>query len=83
MPMTLPLYRVIFEEDPLCCVAAAVKEICSMKKEFHDILIEHISKELENPKQRVSDMHDFKFPNEDKLREFLRLVKEGVEQFNC
>jgi len=79
MPITLPLYGVIFEEDPLSCVDNAVNEMASRKREFIDVLIEHISEELVNPKQKIIDLHDFKHPNEERLRAFLKLVKEGVE----
>ncbi len=79
MPITLPLYNVIFEKEPLDCVENIVKEMATRENKFVDALIEALSDELVNPKQRVTDIHDFSYPDEVKLRKFLGLVKDGLE----
>ena len=79
MPITLPLYNVIFEKEPLDGVENIVRKMALRENKFVDALIEHISDELVNPKQRVADIHDFSCPDEVKLRKFLGLVKDGLE----
>ena len=81
MPMTLPLYAVIDEQNPLLKVDTVVVQMANKGQSFIDALLEHISQQLENPRQQLTDMHSFSYPDEDKLREFLRLVKQGLETF--
>jgi|GEM_PF-3021631 len=80
MPMTLALYAVLDEENPLLKVDYVVKQMLAKGQRFTDALIEHIYQELENPQQQLTDMHSFSYPDENKLRQFLLLVKQGVEK---
>ena len=73
MPITLPLYSVIFSSDPAQEVERVVQQFQERESEFKKVLVEHINEELENPKQKISEIHEYKFANESQLREFLTL----------
>lgn len=79
MPLTLILYEVIFSENP----PDHAKELLNEKGRFDvkkkDILISHIRGELDTPNQKISEIFDFVCNDETKLREYLRLVMEGLE----
>lgn len=49
----------------------------------HDLLLEHIDVELESPKQRVSEIHNFANPDEERLRLFLRRAAEEVRRLSA
>ena len=75
MPITLPLYGVIFSKDPLEMIDKTVIDMNKKGSEFVKVLVSHIEEELNNPKQKLTDIHDFISPNEERLREFLKEVK--------
>ncbi|MBV1907982.1 MAG: TTC39/IML2 family protein [Kangiellaceae bacterium] len=71
MPLTLPLYEVIYEKQPLNKIDRVMNSINKKKEAFKLILAEHIESELQNPKQKISQIHQFQYPDEEKLRHFL------------
>jgi hypothetical protein len=79
MPITIPLYSVIFDKEPLLRVDQVVSDIVSRDKRFRDLLVIEIAEELRSPRQKISDIHKFKYPDEDNLRKFLRLVLERIK----
>ena len=79
MPITIPLYCLIFEDDHKSKVEDILNSIMKEKKSNINILVKHISDELENPKQRISDIHNFEHLSEENLREFLKLLLNGIK----
>ena len=71
MPITLPLYAVISEEDPVS--QARTQAVMFLERDDLDLklMIEHIIAEIKNPKQRVSEIYKFVYPDEENLREYL------------
>ena len=78
--MTLALYAVLDEENPMLKVDYVVKLMLEKGQRYTDALIKNTSQELENSHQQLTDMHSFSYPDEDKLRQFLLLVKQSVEK---
>ena len=78
--MALALYAVLEEEYPLLKVDYIVKQMLTKGPRFTENLIEHISQELGNPKQQLTDMHNFSYPDEDKLRQLLLLVSKVLKK---
>ena len=79
MPITLVLYGVIFDKKPQ---AKAVAIAANFKaRDDLDLveIVEDIKDELKSPRQKVSTTLDFSYPNEDKLRFFLKLFVEEFE----
>jgi len=77
MPISLVLYGVIFDKKPETKAAA----IAASFKARDDLdlakIVDDIKDELKSPRQKVSSILEFRYPNEDKLRLFLALfVKE-------
>jgi hypothetical protein len=79
MPITLPLYNVIFEENPMDKLKQTMFMLRKEKPEGLIQIVEHIKDELNEPKQNLCDTHDFVYPNEAKLREFLAAVMQNIE----
>jgi len=78
MPISLVLYGVIFEKKPE--IKATVIAADFKARDDLDLveIIEDIKIELETPRQKVSSILNFEYPDEDKLRLFLKLF---IEQF--
>lgn len=79
MPLSVVLYPVIFADDP-CAHAARVARLFIERKGC-DIarLKQHILDEIQNPKQQVSQILNFVFPDEQLLRKYLIEVVENLE----
>lgn len=43
-------------------------------------VVKEIKRELANPTQQVSEIHDFKYPDETKLRKHLEIVEEYLRK---
>jgi len=70
-PLTFPLHAVLYEEEPESkseVVARNMFEREGLDKKF---MLDVILDELDNPKQKVSEVLNFSYPNEEKLRGFL------------
>jgi len=78
MPISLVLYGAIFEKKPE--IKATVIAADFKARDDLDLveIIEDIKIELETPRQKVSSILNFEYPDEDKLRLFLKLF---IEQF--
>ena len=81
MPITGPLYGVIFEEEHALKAKELAVEYYHEEDVFNmEIIIQHIKEELKNPTQKVSEIHEFINPDENKIREFLSLFVEELEK---
>ncbi|WP_281561732.1 hypothetical protein [Thalassomonas sp. RHCl1] len=80
MPITLPLYNVIFSKDPEA--HAKDEAIKFFELDYLDIKIikQHITEELNVPKQKISHIHNYEYPNEKRLRAYLRRFLEELEK---
>ena len=78
MPISLVLYCVIFDKKSETKAAA----IASNFKARDDLelveIVDDIKNDLKSPRQKVSSIVDCRYPNEEKLRLFLKLF---VKQF--
>ena len=79
MPITLPLYSVIFDKNPETRAREQAHEFLNTDNIDIEILKTHIREELESPKQNISEILNFKYPNEDKLRKYLRCFVTEIE----
>ncbi len=80
MPITLPLYSVIFEKNPATKAKSVAISFYESKDFDLEILKEHIGSELNQPTQNVSEIHDYVYPNEDELRKFLKCFVFELEK---
>lgn len=80
MPLTLPLYSVIFEKDPVASAKSVAYSFYERKDFDLDLLKKHINCELHEPTQNISEIHDYVYPNEDELREFLKCFIVELEK---
>ena len=81
MPITLPLYGVIYDKEPRLKAEKEAQGFLSRDKEVRDLIKQHIREELNNPKQKVSRIFNFKYPNEEKLREYLEDFIKALEKY--
>lgn len=79
MPITIPLYSLIYEQQPLNVVDSVVNQISRKKRGYIEVIIEHIKDELNTPKQKLTEIHDYAYPDEQQFREFLRLIAIGLQ----
>jgi hypothetical protein len=80
MPITLPLYSVIFERHPEEWGVEIAKEFKDRTDLDLEVLLSHIDEELNFPKQRLTDIHDFEHASEDQLRQFLKSFRTALFQ---
>jgi hypothetical protein len=81
-PLSLALYGVIFAADAIPHVADTARELArSRDSQAIEALADEIQLELDEPTQRVAEIHDMAAPKaEEHLRDFLRLVVEELRQ---
>ncbi len=79
MPITIPLYALIYEQEPLKAVDKTVIQLSRKKRSYVELMIQEINLELKNPRQNLIDIHDYVYPNEHQFREFLRLIAIGLQ----
>jgi len=77
--MSLPLYCVIFDRDPVSRAAEVAASFVDRKDLDLQLMKDHISAELAAPMQRVSEILDFEHATEDQLREFLREFRISLQ----
>ena len=81
-PLSLLLYGIIFDPEPEQKAQAQAELLIKQKtREEIDLIVKEIRRELENPTQRVSEIHDLAYrPSEEKVRKFLSSVIEYLEK---
>lgn len=78
MPLSVVLYAVIFEREPYLKAKSVAKYLLDQKNTDLLKLKEHILEEIKTPKQKVSQIHDFAYPDEVELRKYLVAVYEHL-----
>jgi hypothetical protein len=76
-PITLVLYPLIFEHEPVRRVQDAAKFTRRQSVAWQHALVREVRLELETPTQAVRDILDCRGSEKD-LREFLRLLADEV-----
>ena len=79
-PLTYILYAVLFEAEPTSKAKAVAHRLKNDPKVNIDFLRGFIRDELEHPKQKVSEILNFAYPDEVKLREFMSLVYQYTQE---
>jgi hypothetical protein len=79
MPLTLVLYPLIFARDTTSQLSEVASFVRSKPAEFQRVVLEHIKDELDQPKQKVSQLHGFVSLDERALREFLSALVTELE----
>lgn len=77
MPLTLPLYDVIFDEHPAPRAVDIAQSFVKRGDIDLEVLIAHIDDELANPKQRLSAIHNAR-ASEFQLRGFLSKFRDSL-----
>jgi hypothetical protein len=77
--MSIVLYSQIFECNPDLTGEKNARNILEQRPELIQSIIDEIDRELNYPTQKVSEIHEFVYPNEDKLRKHLRDVSEYLK----
>ena len=72
-PLSIALYSQIFEKHPDQTAEENAKALLSQRPDLIAEILSEIDRELESPTQKVSEIFDFLYPNEDKLR--IHLIK--------
>ena len=73
-PLSLILYSQIFESDPRTSGEKNARYLAEEMPDKISLFIEEIERELNHPTQKVSQLHEFVYPEEDGLREHLKDV---------
>jgi hypothetical protein len=80
-PISIVLYSQIYEKNPQLTGEENAKVLLNQKdKAFLMSVIEEIERELSNPIQKVSEIHDFEYPDEVKLRKHLKVLKDYLKK---
>ena len=80
MPITLPLYSVINENNPVSQAITQAKAFFEREDLDLEILKRHIHDELGDPKQKVAEIFEYINPDEGKLREYLKYFVWELER---
>jgi len=78
MPLTIALYGLICHNNTDDQFEYIFDQMVRKGYGFVSTLIMHIAHEIKNPKQNVSDMHNFQHLDEVALREFLIKLSEKL-----
>jgi hypothetical protein len=78
MPLSLPLYAVIFDKNPSSRAGEIAQHFVAREDLDLDVLEQHIDDELSNPKQKVSEILNFVSATEDQLRDFLAVFRDEL-----
>jgi hypothetical protein len=80
-PISIVLYSQIFEKNPHLTGEKNAEVLLNHKdKNFLKFVVEEIERELSNPIQKVSEIHDFVYPDEIKLRKHLEVLKNYLKK---
>lgn len=73
-PLSIALYSQIFEKHPDQTAEENAKALLSQPPDMIAAILDEIDRELKSPTQQVSEIHDFKYPDENGLRIHLKLL---------
>jgi hypothetical protein len=80
-PISIVLYSQIFEKNPDLTGEQNAKILFNQKgKDFLKLVVDEIERELSDPIQKVSEIHDFVYPDEIKLRKHLEVLKNYLKK---
>jgi hypothetical protein len=79
-PLSIALYSQIFEKHPDRTAEENAKAFLSQRPDMVPAILSEIDRELESPTQQVSEIHDFKYANEDSLRAHLQLFAVALRR---
>jgi len=79
-PISLVLYGVIFEKHPETKAQAIAADFKARDDLGLDKIVDDIKAELNSPRQKISSILNFEYPNEDKLRLFLKRFIDEFDQ---
>ena len=79
-PLSIALYSQIFEKHPDQTAEENAKALLSQRPDLIAAILNEIDRELESPTQKVSEIFDFLYPDEDKLRIHLKLLAAALRR---
>ncbi len=79
-PLSIALYSQIFEKHPEQTAEENAKALLSQRPDLIAAILNEIGRELSSPSQRVSEIHDFVYPDEDGLRVHLKLLAVALRK---
>ncbi len=79
-PLSIALYSQIFEKHPDQTAEENAKALLSQRPDLIAEILSEIDRELESPTQRVSEIFDFMYPDEDSLRIHLKLLAAALRR---
>jgi|MudIll2142460700_1097286.scaffolds.fasta_scaffold11760_2 hypothetical protein len=79
-PLSIALYSQIFQKHPDQTAEANAKALLSQRPDMIAAILDEIDREIESPTQRVSEIHDFKYADEDSLRIHLKLLSVALRR---
>jgi hypothetical protein len=83
MPISIPLYPTIFDNDPVSRAYEVAESLVDRTDLDLQLMKDHIDDELSNPKQRISEIHDFKHATEEQLRDFLSKFRDSLNKLQA
>ncbi len=78
MPLTLPLYMVMFDQKPVEKAEFVAQAMMERGPGFAEVVLEHVNEELARPKQKVREIHDLVCKDEALLRKFLKQFSQEL-----
>ncbi len=79
-PLSIALYSQIFEKHPDRTAEENAKALLAQRPDLILSILNEIDRELESPTQKVSEIFDFLYPDEDKLRIHLKLLAVALRR---
>lgn len=81
-PLSIALYSQIFEKHPDQSAEENAKALLSQRPDLIADILNEIDRELKSPTQKVSEIFDFLYPNEDNLRTHLKLLAVALRRLS-
>jgi len=79
-PLSIALYSQIFEKHPDQTAEENAKALLSQRPDMIAAILDEIDRELESPTQKVSEIFDFRYPDEERLRIHLKLLAVALRR---
>ncbi len=79
-PLSIALYSQIFEKHPDQTAEENAKALLSQRPDLIASILSEIDRELESSTQRVSEIFNFVYPDEDRLRMHLKLLAAALRR---
>jgi len=79
-PLSIALYSQIFEKHPDQTAEENAKALLSQRPDLIAEILREIDRELESPTQKVSEIFNFLYPNEDNLRIHLKSLAVALRR---